>query len=192
MLLLAWSLYLYASFWSLFVLTVSVHKTSSFYFSPPAPKSLLHNPSHFLRDRFPLATLISIIFLFFYFWLDGCMELMRSNMFIHFYVAANESTSGWEFYCLFLNPHNSFILVSIPVVSVMMIFKGEHMRNLPSLYFPISQLYLICLIDKYWDRKCIWLKSASLQYINLFKRIITNIYFNIYVISIFSQFLSVK
>ena len=29
---------------------------------------------------------------------------MRSDAFIHFYVAADESTSGWEFYCLFLNP----------------------------------------------------------------------------------------
>ena len=36
----------------------------SFYLSPPAPNSL-HNPSHFWRDRFPLATLIFIIFLFF-------------------------------------------------------------------------------------------------------------------------------
>ena len=30
---------------------------------------------------------------------------MRSDAFIHFYVAADESTSGWGFYCLFLNPH---------------------------------------------------------------------------------------
>ena len=35
------------------------------YLSPPAPNSSLHNPSHFWRDRFPLATLIFIIFLFF-------------------------------------------------------------------------------------------------------------------------------
>ena len=33
------------------------------------------------------------------------MELMRSDAFVHFYVAVDESTSGWEFYCLFLNPH---------------------------------------------------------------------------------------
>ena len=32
------------------------------------------------------------------------MEPMRSDAFIHFYVAVDESTSGWEFYCLFLNP----------------------------------------------------------------------------------------
>ena len=51
--------------WSLFALTVSVHKISSFYLSPPAPNSSLHNPSDFWRDRFPLATLIFIIFLFF-------------------------------------------------------------------------------------------------------------------------------
>ena len=37
----------------------------SFYLSPPAPNLSLHNPSHFWRDRFPLATLILIIFLFF-------------------------------------------------------------------------------------------------------------------------------
>ena len=48
--------------WSLFVLTDSVHKTSSFYLSPPAPNSSFHNPSHFWRDRFPLATLILLIF----------------------------------------------------------------------------------------------------------------------------------
>ena len=35
------------------------------------------------------------------------MEPMRSDAFIHFYVAADESTSGWEFYCSFLNPHTS-------------------------------------------------------------------------------------
>ena len=51
--------------WSLFVLTVSVHKISSFYLSPPAPKSLLRDPSHFWYDRFPLATLIIIIFFIF-------------------------------------------------------------------------------------------------------------------------------
>ena len=37
----------------------------SFYFSPPAPNSSLHNPSHFWHNCFPLATLIFIIFLFF-------------------------------------------------------------------------------------------------------------------------------
>ena len=50
--------------WSLFVLTDSVHKISSFYLSLPAPNSSLHDPSHFWRDRFPLTTLIFIIFLF--------------------------------------------------------------------------------------------------------------------------------
>ena len=37
----------------------------SIYLSPPGPNSSLHNPSHFWRNRFPLATLIFIIFLFF-------------------------------------------------------------------------------------------------------------------------------
>ena len=36
----------------------------SIYLSPPAPNSSFHNPSHFWRDRFLLATLIFIIFLF--------------------------------------------------------------------------------------------------------------------------------
>ena len=54
--------------WSLFVLTDSVHKIPSFYLSQPAPNSSLHDPSHFWRDRFPLATLIFIIF-FIFFWL---------------------------------------------------------------------------------------------------------------------------
>ena len=46
----------------------------SFCLSPPAPNSSLHNPSHFWRDCFPLATLIFIIFLFFWFltgWVHG-------------------------------------------------------------------------------------------------------------------------
>ena len=51
--------------WSLFLLTVLVHKTSSFYLFLPAPNLSLHNPSRFWRDCFPLATLIFIIFLFF-------------------------------------------------------------------------------------------------------------------------------
>ena len=54
--------------WSLFVLTVSVHKILSFYLSPPAPNSSLHNPSHFWRVHFPLATLILIFFFFFFFF----------------------------------------------------------------------------------------------------------------------------
>ena len=40
----------------------------SFYLSPPAPNSSLHNPSHFWCDRFPLATLIFIILLFLTGW----------------------------------------------------------------------------------------------------------------------------
>ena len=40
-------------------------KIPRFYLSPPTPNSSLYNPSHFWRDRFPLATLIIIIFLFF-------------------------------------------------------------------------------------------------------------------------------
>ena len=46
----------------------------SFYLSTPAPNSSLHNPSHFWRDCFPLATLIFILFLFFWFltgWVHG-------------------------------------------------------------------------------------------------------------------------
>ena len=46
----------------------------SFYLSPPSPNLSLHNPSHFWCDRFPSATLIFIIFLFFWFligWVCG-------------------------------------------------------------------------------------------------------------------------
>ena len=57
---------------------------SFFYLSPPAPNSSLHNPSHFWRDRFPLATSIFIIFLFSDFYPDGCVEPMRGDAFIHF------------------------------------------------------------------------------------------------------------
>ena len=31
---------------------------------------------------------------------------MATRLYI-LYVAADESTSGWEFYCSFLNPHNT-------------------------------------------------------------------------------------
>ena len=41
------------------------------------------------------------------FWPDGCEEPMRSDAFIHFYVAADESISGWEIYYLFLNHDNT-------------------------------------------------------------------------------------
>ena len=72
----------------------------SFYLSPPARNSSLHNPSHFWRDRFPLATLIFIIFLFFLISnrMGAWSRYVVMRLYI-LYVAANESTSGWEFYC---------------------------------------------------------------------------------------------
>ena len=72
----------------------------NFYLSPPAPNSSLHNPSHFWRDRFPLATLIFIIFLFFLIFnrMAAWSRCVATCLYI-LYVAANESTSGCEFYC---------------------------------------------------------------------------------------------
>ena len=46
----------------------------SIYLSSPAPISLLQNPSNFGATRFPLATLLFIIFLFSDFKPDGCVE----------------------------------------------------------------------------------------------------------------------
>ena len=37
----------------------------SIHLSPPGPNSSLQNPSNFWRDRFPLATLLFLIYLFF-------------------------------------------------------------------------------------------------------------------------------
>ena len=51
--------------WSLLFSLSRFTKIPSFYLSPSAPNSSLHNPSHFCRDRFPLATLILLFFLFF-------------------------------------------------------------------------------------------------------------------------------
>ena len=50
---------------SLLSLLTRFTEIQSFYLSPPAPNLSLHNPSHFWCDRFPLATLIFLIFLFF-------------------------------------------------------------------------------------------------------------------------------
>ena len=89
-------------------------KMSSFYLSQPAPNSSLHNPSHFWRDRFPLATLIFIIFLFFLISnrMGVWSRCVATRLYI-LYVAADESTSGWEFYCLFLNPTAPFSITTI-------------------------------------------------------------------------------
>ena len=70
--------------WSLFVLTGSVHKISSFYLSQLAPNSSLHNPSHFWCDRFPLAILI-LIFIFSWLltgWVHGANAQRRVYAFL--------------------------------------------------------------------------------------------------------------
>ena len=71
----------------------------SFYLSPPAPNWSLHNPSHFWCDRFPLATLIFIIFLFLISNQMGAWSQCVATCLYILYVAADELTSGWEFYC---------------------------------------------------------------------------------------------
>ena len=73
----------------------------SIYLSPPTPNSSFNNPSHFWRDCFPLATLIFIIFLFFFLIsnrMGAWSRCVATRLYI-LYEAADESTSGWEFYC---------------------------------------------------------------------------------------------
>ena len=57
----------------------------SIYLSPPAPNSPLQNPSNFGATAFPLANLLFIIFLFFWFFnrMDA-WSLMHGDAFIHF------------------------------------------------------------------------------------------------------------
>ena len=93
--------------WSLLFSLLRFTEIPSFCLSPPAPNSSLHNSSHFWRDRFLLATLIFIIFFFFLFISNrmGAWSRCVATSLYTLYVIADESTSGWEFYFLFLNPH---------------------------------------------------------------------------------------
>ena len=68
--------------WSLFVLTVSVHKILSFYLSPPALNSSLYNLSRFWRDRFQLATLIFFFFSLLTGWVRGADAYRRVYTFL--------------------------------------------------------------------------------------------------------------
>ena len=92
------------------------HKTQftenlSIYLFPPAPNSPLQNPSNFGATASQWLLYFLLFFLFFWFltgWMRGALY-MATRLYI-LYVAADESTSGWEFYCKFLNPHISMLL----------------------------------------------------------------------------------
>ena len=71
----------------------------SIYLSPPAPNSSLQNPSNFGATA---SHWLLYFLLFFFFWfLTGWMRgaLCVATLLYILYVAADESTSGWEFYC---------------------------------------------------------------------------------------------
>ena len=74
---------------------------------PTGSKFVTPKSFSFQRDHFPLATLIFIIFLLFLIFnrMGAWCWCIATHLYI-LYVAADESTSGWEFYCYFLNPHN--------------------------------------------------------------------------------------
>ena len=94
-----------------FVLTDLVHRKPEYLSLSTGSKFATSKSFQFWRDCFPLDTLLFIIFLFFWF-LTGCMRgalCMATRLYI-LYVAADESTSGWEFYCYFLNPHTYTLL----------------------------------------------------------------------------------
>ena len=76
--------------WSLLLLLSRFTEIPSFYLSPVAPNSSLHNPSHFWHNHFPLATLIFIIFLFFWF----LTRWVCSDAFIHF-VCGSRRVNIW-------------------------------------------------------------------------------------------------
>ena len=81
--------------WSLFVLTVSVHKISSFYLSPPAPNSSLHNPSHVWRNCFPLATLILLFFFFLTSDRKGaCSRCVATHLYIFMWQPTSQQPVG--------------------------------------------------------------------------------------------------
>ena len=72
----------------------------SIYLSPPAPNSPLQNPSNFGATASHWLIYFLLFFFFFWFltrWMRGAL-CMVTRLYI-LYVAADESTSGWEFYC---------------------------------------------------------------------------------------------
>ena len=75
-------------------------KNLSIYLSPPAPNLSLQNPSNFGAT----ASHWLLYFLLFFFFSDFLTGWMRGALWVAtrlyiLYVAADESTSGWEFYC---------------------------------------------------------------------------------------------
>ena len=71
----------------------------SIYLSPPAPNSPLQNPSNFgaTASHWLLYFLLFFFFLILTEWMRGAL-CVATCLYI-LYVAADESTSGWEFYC---------------------------------------------------------------------------------------------
>ena len=72
----------------------------SIYFSPPAPNSSLPNSSNFGATASHWLLYSLLFFIFFWFltgWMRGALCVV-TRLYI-LYVAADESTSGWEFYC---------------------------------------------------------------------------------------------
>ena len=108
-LLLAWLLYLWCFLFGLFLFSPSVHKTSSLYLSPPAPK-IVAWPSLLIFGA--TASHWQHWFLLFFFLTSDRMSAWSrcvATRLYTLYVTANESTSGWEFYYLFLNPHKNYL-----------------------------------------------------------------------------------
>ena len=77
-----------------------VTENLSIYLSPPAPNSSLQNPSN-LGATTSHWLLYFLLFFFFFWFLTGwmCGALCMVMRLYILYVAADESTSGWEFYC---------------------------------------------------------------------------------------------
>ena len=75
-------------------------ENQSIYLSPPAPNSPLQNPSNFGATASHWLIYFLLFFFFLIFltgWMRGAL-CVATRLYI-LYVAADESTSGWEFYC---------------------------------------------------------------------------------------------
>ena len=85
---------------SLFSSLTRFTENLSIYLSPPAPNSSLQNPSNFGATASHWLLYFFVIFLFFWFltgWMRGALWVATRLCIL--YVAADESTSSWEFYC---------------------------------------------------------------------------------------------
>ena len=98
------------------VLTDLVHKIPEFLSLPTGSKLVTPQSFSFLARSLPIGY---FHFYYFSFFLTsnrmGAWSRCVATCLYTLYVAANESTSGWEFNCLFLNPHRVLLTLFYPL-----------------------------------------------------------------------------